>query len=136
MKSTTLDPCFFYKSSSNGPIGLQVVQVDDTCGGGTEDFALLEASQSKKFDCKEREEQLPIKFNGMRITQCRPDGYFFHQNDYCASVELPHISHFKSKSSVIEDKKIQTHFKKIRGQISYGCPSTRPDLAYYGATLS
>ena len=55
MLSTNLDPCFFFKKHSSVLQGIQVVQVDDTCGNGTAEFAALEANKSKQFSCKPRE---------------------------------------------------------------------------------
>ena len=41
MHPTILDPCFFFKSGPSGLGGVQVTQVDDTCGGGSSEFSLL-----------------------------------------------------------------------------------------------
>ncbi len=38
--------------------------------------------------------------------------------------------------SIVQEENLQKDFATIRGQISYVCTSTRPDLSYYAATLS
>ena len=45
MTSTFLDLCLFYKKSKSGLEGIQVVQFGDICGGGTNDFAILEPAK-------------------------------------------------------------------------------------------
>ena len=73
MKVTDLDPYFFYKRGSKGLDGMQIMQVDDTCGGGTNEFSILETVASKKFKRNSRISELPLKFNDMQIEQVRDD---------------------------------------------------------------
>ena len=54
MKVTAIDPCFFCKIGQNVIDGLQVTRVDDTCGGGSSDFSILESDKSKIFNSKPR----------------------------------------------------------------------------------
>ena len=65
MKHSALDPCLLYKNNSKGLLGVQVTQVDDTCGGGNREFSKLEEEKSKLFKCKARKTKFPMKFNGM-----------------------------------------------------------------------
>ena len=65
MVCSSLDPCFFYKVADKQLQGIQVTLVDDSLGGGTEEFSKLELEKSKKFECKLRDENMPIKFNEM-----------------------------------------------------------------------
>ena len=46
VKVTALDLCLFYKLGNNGLEGLQVTKVDDTYGGGSSKFSLLETTKS------------------------------------------------------------------------------------------
>ncbi len=64
MQPSVLDPCLFYKFDCNCFQGIQVSQVDDTLGRGTEAFGALEEEKSKKFECKPRTTTLPFLFNG------------------------------------------------------------------------
>ena len=52
MKVKAIDPCLFYKIGKNEIDGLQVTQVDDTCGRGSSDFSILESDMSKTFNFK------------------------------------------------------------------------------------
>ncbi len=65
MKPSVLDPCLFYKLSNTGFQDIQVTQVDDTLGGGTEEIGALEEETSKTFECKPRTTTLPLLFNGL-----------------------------------------------------------------------
>ncbi len=86
MSASALDPCLFYKTNTQGLEGIQVTQVDDTCGGGNETFAALEAEKSLLFNCKPRTTDFPMKFNGLWIERFQKNGYLTHQNDYGESV--------------------------------------------------
>ena len=112
MKSTVLDPCFFYKHGENGLEGLQVTQVDDTCGGGTNNFSSLESTAAKKFESNPRVSKLPIKFNGMWIDRVNDETHI-HQKDYGEKiVEMKY-------SSSTPRQTLYTEFRKIRGLLSY-----------------
>lgn len=52
MTSSSLDPDLFFKTETNGLDGIQDTQVDDACGGGSNDFTVLEADKSKSFTSK------------------------------------------------------------------------------------
>ncbi len=52
MTPSVLDPCLFFKTNGSRLTGIQVTQVDDTLGGGTNDFSTLEENESTRFECK------------------------------------------------------------------------------------
>ena len=128
MKASALDPCFFYKIGPNGIEGLQVTQVNDTCGGRSSDFSVLVATKAKQFSSKPRSSRLPLKFNGLWINKFGEDGYQMHENNYAEQVEQSNsIRDFKNPSKL---------FQPIRGNISYITTCTRPDLSFISTRLS
>ncbi len=47
MKPSVFDPCFLNKLSDSGFQGIHATQVDDTLGGGDDEFSALEEKTSK-----------------------------------------------------------------------------------------
>ena len=122
MKPINLDHCFFYKFGPCGLDGVQLTQVDDTCGGGSSDFSALESEKGAIFNCKTRSSSLPIKFNGIWIDSADESVFKVHQNDYAKRlIGIDKV--WKSEES-------QKLFQSVRGKIAYIVSSTRPDLAY------
>ena len=68
--------------------GLQVTQVDDTCGGVSSDFFVLETAKAKQFSSKPQNSWLPLKFNDLWINQFGDEWYLMHQNDHTTSRTL------------------------------------------------
>lgn len=123
MKSSALDPCLFYKHIDGKLEGIQVTQVDDTVGTGTERFSKLEIEKSSKFECKPRTESFPMKFNGM-ILEKSGNGYVINQHEYCTKMEpIPTELNYSELAT-------------FRGKLSYAAVSTRPDVSYASAALS
>ena len=96
MSVTALDPCLFYKHNDKGFKGLQITQVDDTCGGGTNYFSILECSAARKFKSNPRTSAMPLKFNGLWIDRKEED-IVIYQTDYCDKIEEMKYSNAKSK---------------------------------------
>ena len=123
MKATTLDSCFFYKTDENGLIGIQVTQVDNTCGGRSQQFSSIENEKSKQFNTKPRTSKLPTKFNGLSIDRSSRWVFIIRQNDYGRTINT-------SQKFSVKD------FQSVRGQISYISTCTRPYVSYISARLS
>ena len=130
MGVTALDPCFFFKHGPQGLEGIQITQVDDTCGGGNNDFSILESKQAQKFNSKPRTSEMPIKFNGSWIDKLDNNNFIIHQKDYGRSIFEMQIS-----SPQTREQKFQ-NFRSLRGRIAYIASCTRPDLAYHAAHMS
>ena len=112
MKSTPMDPCFFYKRDSNKLVGVQVTQVDDTCGGGSDDFSSLETEKAQSFKSKPKNTELPMKFNGIWIESNGNKGYKIHQNDYCLQIQELEFENSKSSEALTKA------FESTRGKVS------------------
>ena len=82
MHPTILDPSFFLKSGPSGLEGVQLTLVDDTCGGRSSEFSLLESKKAEKLNCKDRAATLPLKFNGIWIDGFGVDKLKVHQYYY------------------------------------------------------
>ncbi len=136
MNNTALDPCFFYKKDRRKLVGVQVVQAKDTWERGAEEFAILDAEKSKQFECKPRVASFPLKLNGIWIESSKNGGYSILQKDYCQSITFTELSKTRRSVTFIKDPTLQKEFLFVRGQLSYVCTSTRPDLSFYLAALS
>ncbi len=99
MKPSVLDPCLFYKLSNGSLQGIQATPVDDTLGGGDDEFAALEKEKSKQFECKPRTNSLPFQFNGFWVDKHESGGYILHQKDYCPNLRQINSKRFKWATS-------------------------------------
>ncbi len=120
MKPSVLDPCLFYKINDTGLQGIQATQVDDTLGGGDEEFSALEEQTCKRFECKPRTNNLPFQFNGFWVDQHETGGYVLHQKDYCSNIQETVLTNPQDNGI------LQQQFASYRGNIAYASTCTRP----------
>ncbi len=106
------------------PVGIIGILVDDTLGCGNDGFIKFEEISSKKFDVKERDTTLPMKFGG--ITIGKANGVLSaNQINYGNTFKCLDLSRFTPKD-----------FSHLRGQIGYIASGTRPDVGFNYAFLS
>jgi Reverse transcriptase (RNA-dependent DNA polymerase) len=120
MTASLTDPCLFVEKTTNELFGTIALQMDDTFCAGSDSFASLEATKSRRFlgtPAVNLSEANDLSFNGTTITKENSCAMSMHQRSYCQV--LPSAPLPRTASS----------FATGRGKAAYATTFTRPDVS-------
>lgn len=118
MKASVVDPCVYYRQTSDDLSGMIVTQVDDSAIIGTASFLAQEDKVSPAFPSKGRHkvEQCGKDFNGSKIAKSGT-GFSMDQSAYISRIN----------NSKVERK--PEAYATLKGKLHYASSNTRPDLS-------